>query len=204
MIRSFLSFLRKTPESDPMKYLIIGLGNIGPEYHNTRHNIGFQALDAFAEASNLVFESGRYGDICRYRFKGRTFILVKPSTYVNLSGKTVNYWMQKENIPASNLLVVLDDLALDFGTLRLRPKGGDAGHNGLKHIQQTLGHQNYARLRFGIGNDFSKGQQVDFVLGKWNKEELKVIAEKTKISSDIIRSFATVGLQQTMNLYNKK
>lgn len=187
-----------------MKYLIVGLGNIGPEYFHTRHNIGFQVLDAFAEASNLVFEPKRYGDVCKYRFKGRSFILVKPSTYVNLSGKTVNYWMQKENIPISNVLIILDDLALDFGTLRLRPKGGDAGHNGLKHIQETLGHQNYARLRFGIGNEFSKGQQVDFVLGKWSSEEEAALKEKVKIAGDILKAFGTVGLQQTMNQFNKK
>lgn len=204
MIGHFLSIFRKKPESDPMKYLIVGLGNIGPEYHNTRHNIGFQVLDAFAEASNLVFEPNRYGDMCKLRFKGRTFILVKPSTYVNLSGKTVNYWMQKENIAISNVLIVLDDLALDFGSLRLRPKGGDAGHNGLKHIQQTLGHTNYARLRFGIGNDFSKGQQVDFVLGKWSAEESEALVDKIKTAGQIIKSFGTVGLQQTMNQFNKK
>lgn len=204
MFRHFLDIFRKKPESDPMKYLIVGLGNIGPKYYKTRHNIGFQVLDAFAEASNLVFEPKRYGDVCKYRFKGRSFILVKPSTYVNLSGKTVNYWMQKENIPISNVLIILDDLALDFGTLRLRPKGGDAGHNGLKHIQETLGHQNYARLRFGIGNEFSKGQQVDFVLGKWSSEEETALKEKVKTAADIIKAFGTVGLQQTMNQFNKK
>lgn len=204
MFRHFLNIFGKKPESDPMKYLIVGLGNIGPKYYKTRHNIGFQVLDAFAEASNLVFEPKRYGDVCKYRFKGRTFILAKPSTYVNLSGKTVNYWMQKENIPISNVLIILDDLALDFGTLRLRPKGGDAGHNGLKHIQETLGHQNYARLRFGIGNDFSKGQQVDFVLGEWSPEEKTVLKEKVKAAAGIIKSFGTVGLQQTMNQFNKK
>ncbi len=204
MFRHFLNIFGKKPESDPMKYLIVGLGNIGPKYHYTRHNIGFQVLDALAEASNLVFEPNRYGDTCTLRFKGRTLILVKPSTYVNLSGKAVNYWMQKENIAISNVLIVLDDLALDFGTLRLRPKGGDAGHNGLKHIQETLGHQNYARLRFGIGDNYSKGQQVDFVLGNWTPEEAPVLKEKIETATNIIKSFASLGLQQTMNTYNKK
>ena len=140
-----------------MKYLIVGLGNIGYEYENTRHNIGFRVLDALAKASNLVFTDGRYGATCELRLKGRVLVLLKPSTYMNLSGNAVRYWLQKENIPVENMLVVVDDLALPFGTLRLKPKGSDAGHNGLKHICEILGTQCYARLRFGIGNDFPRG-----------------------------------------------
>ncbi len=189
---------------DPMKYLIVGLGNIGEEYKNTRHNIGFDILDAFAEASNIAFKPARYGDMAEYKFKGRTFILVKPSTYMNLSGKAVNYWLQKEKIEVKNLLVIVDDLALPFGKIRIRPGGGDAGHNGLKHIQQTLGGNNYARLRFGIGNDFAKGQQVDFVLGKWSDEEQDALQDRIKLAGDIIKGFGTIGLQRTMNEFSNK
>ena len=149
-----------------MKYLIVGLGNIGPEYQNTRHNIGFKVLDAFAKASNTVFEDMRYGAVATVKLKGRTLILLKPNTYMNLSGKAVSYWMQKEKIELSNLFVVVDDLALPFGTIRLRSKGSDGGHNGLKSINQLLGTQDYTRLRFGIGNEFPKGKQVDYVLKK--------------------------------------
>ena len=154
-----------------MKYLIVGLGNIGYEYENTRHNIGFRVLDALAKASNLVFTDGRYGATCELRLKGRVLVLLKPSTYMNLSGNAVRYWLQKENIPVENMLVVVDDLALPFGTLRLKPKGSDAGHNGLKHICEILGTQCYARLRFGIGNDFPRGGQIEFVLGSFPPEE---------------------------------
>ena len=154
-----------------MKYLIVGLGNIGPEYQNTRHNIGFKVLDAFAKASNTVFEDMRYGAVATVKLKGRTLILLKPNTYMNLSGKAVSYWMQKEKIELSNLFVVVDDLALPFGTIRLRGKGSDGGHNGLKSINQLLGTQDYTRLRFGIGNEFPKGKQVDYVLGEWSSEE---------------------------------
>lgn len=187
-----------------MKYLIIGLGNIGAEYVGTRHNIGFEILDAFAKASNISFEPKRYGDVAEVKFKGRTFILVKPSTYVNLSGKAVNYWMQKEKIKPENLMVILDDLALPFGKIRVKPKGGDAGHNGLKNIQQTLGHQNYVRLRFGIGDAFKQGKQVDFVLGKWSDEELETLNARIKVTNDIIRGFGTLGLDRTMNMFNNK
>ena len=152
-----------------MKYLIVGLGNIGPEYQNTRHNIGFKVLDAFAKASNTVFEDMRYGAVATVKLKGRTLILLKPNTYMNLSGKAVSYWMQKEKIELSNLFVVVDDLALPFGTIRLRGKGSDGGHNGLKSINQLLGTQDYTRLRFGIGNEFPKGKQVDYVLGGWTR-----------------------------------
>lgn len=185
-----------------MKYLIVGLGNIGPEYHNTRHNIGFTILDALAGASNIFFSSKRYGWHGLVKHKGRQLILIKPSTYVNLSGNAVNYWLQNEKIPIENLLVVLDDLALPFGTLRLKAKGSDGGHNGLKHINQVLGNANYARLRFGIGDEFGKGQQVDYVLGDWSKEESKGLPERADRAVEIIKSFATIGLARTMNEYN--
>jgi PTH1 family peptidyl-tRNA hydrolase len=187
-----------------VKYLIAGLGNIGPEYKNTRHNIGFQILDALGEASNISFEDKRYGFISEYKFKARTFILLKPSTYMNLSGKAVSYWLKTENIPIENLLVLVDDIALPFGTIRLRAKGSDGGHNGLKNITQILGNQEYARLRFGIGDDFHKGFQVDFVLSNWSKEEEKVLPEKKEACFDIIKSFGTIGIERTMNFFNKK
>jgi PTH1 family peptidyl-tRNA hydrolase len=187
-----------------MKYLIVGLGNIGAEYHNTRHNIGFTILDAFAEASNVFFADNRYGATCEVKVKGRTLILLKPSTFMNLSGNALRYWMQKENVPIENVLVLVDDLALPFGTLRLKPKGSDAGHNGLKNIQEILGHNNYARLRFGIGNDFGKGQQVQYVLGRWTDDQTKAIPERCKICVDIIKSFCMAGMELTMTQFNGK
>jgi len=187
-----------------LKYLIAGLGNIGSEYSNTRHNIGFMVLDALAKASNISFNDARYGSIVEVRHKGRTFILLKPSTYMNLSGKAVSYWLQKEKIPVGNLLVVLDDIALPLGSLRLRANGSDGGHNGLKSIDSILGHQNYSRLRFGIGGDFPNGYQVDHVLGEWGIEELKVLPESIKKANDIIFSFGTIGIERTMNFYNKR
>lgn len=188
-----------------MKYLIAGLGNIGDEYKNTRHNIGFRILDTLAGVSNIVFnENKRYGAIAEYKFKGRTFILLKPSTYMNLSGNAIRYWMQKEKIPLENLLVLVDDIALPSGTIRLRGKGGDAGHNGLKHINQILGTNAYARLRFGIGNDFSQGQQIDYVLGEWNEEEEKMLPGRIDVALQIIQSFGTIGLNRTMNQFNNK
>jgi len=187
-----------------VKYLIVGLGNIGDEYVNTRHNVGFQILDAFAKASNISFKDNRLAFRAEYKLKGRTFILIKPTTYMNLSGRSVNYWLQKEKIPEEKLLVVVDDIALPFGTLRLRPKGSDAGHNGLADINLTLGHQNYARLRFGIGDDFPKGFQVQYVLGEWSDEEKKILLPKFDLAADIIKSFGFVGLAQTMNQFNKK
>ena len=187
-----------------MKYLIVGLGNIGPEYENTRHNIGFRVLDALAKASNLIFSDGRYGEICELKIKGRTLILLKPSTYMNLSGNAVRYWLQKENIPVENLLVIVDDLALPFGSLRLKPRGSDAGHNGLKHIQQILGSDNYARLRFGIGNDFSKGQQVNYVLGSFPEEQEKELPTRLERAGEIIKSFCLAGIQLTMTQFNNK
>ena len=187
-----------------MKYLITGLGNIGGEYKNTRHNIGFKILDALADASNIFFKEERYGSIAKYKFKGRSFILLKPNTYVNLSGKALNYWMQKEKIAIDKVLILTDDLAIPFGQIKIKPKGGDAGHNGLKSIIEILGHQNFARLRFGIGNEFLKGQQVDYVLGKWDFEEEKTLPKEINTSIEIIKSFGTIGLGRTMNQFNTK
>jgi len=207
MISTFIRniFKRNTNNSEvEMKYLIAGLGNIGTEYSHTRHNIGFDILNEMADQNKLTFEEKRYGSVVNYRFKGRNYILLKPNTYVNLSGKAINYWLQKEKIPVSKLLVVVDDLALPFGTLRIKPKGGDAGHNGLKSIQSILGTTNYARLRFGIGNNFSKGQQIDYVLGRWDSDEKEILTEKIERSIQIIKSFGTIGTAQTMNQFNNK
>ncbi len=187
-----------------MKYLIVGLGNIGSEYAHTRHNIGFDILDALAGASNISFKDKRYGFVAEYKYKARTYWLLKPSTYVNLSGNAVRYWLNKLKLTTENLLVVVDDIALPFGTLRLRAKGGDAGHNGLAHINAILGSSAYARLRFGIGNDFHPGQQVDYVLGSWEGEEAKSLPGRLEMAGEIIKSFGVIGLQRTMNEYNNK
>ncbi len=187
-----------------MKYLIVGLGNIGDEYRDTRHNIGFNVLDALAKASNIVFTDGRYGATATLSIKGRTLILLKPSTFMNLSGNAVRYYMQKEKIALENVLVVVDDLALPFGTLRLKAKGSDAGHNGLKHIAATLGTENYARLRFGIGNDFPRGGQIDFVLGNFTEEDMKTMDERREMAGEIGRSFCLAGISLTMHQFNKK
>lgn len=188
-----------------MKYLIVGLGNIGDEYQNTRHNIGFNMLDAFAKASNIVFnDNKRYGSIAEMSLKGRQLILLKPSTYMNLSGDAVRYWMQKEKVPLENLLILVDDIALPFGELRMKPKGSDAGHNGLKNIAEMLGTENYARLRFGIGNEYSKGGQVNYVLGHFPEEEIKQMNELLNLACEMINSFVLAGIQITMNLYNHK
>ena len=186
------------------KSLIVGLGNIGEEYVDTRHNIGFKILDALADASSISFSTNRYADVVKLRYKGRPFVLIKPSTYMNLSGKAVQYWMQKEKIPAKNTLVVTDDLALPFGTLRMRPSGSDGGHNGLKHITQILGNGQWPRLRFGIGNEYSKGRQVDYVLGKWSSEELESLDDRIETSIKMIQLFGTRGVQEAMNTYNGK
>ncbi len=187
-----------------MKYLVAGLGNIGTEYSNTRHNIGFFILDALARASNVAFKDARYGAVTELKHKGRLFILLKPSTYMNLSGKAVSYWLQKESIPIENLFVVVDDLALPLGSIRIRSKGSDGGHNGLKSIDSALESQNYARLRFGIGNEFARGRQVDYVLGEWTDEEAKTLAERVQKAAEAILSFGTIGIERTMNLYNNK
>ncbi len=187
-----------------MKYLVVGLGNIGSEYAHTRHNIGFDILDALSGASNISFKDKRYGFVAEYKYKARTYWLLKPSTYVNLSGNAVRYWLNKLKLTTEQLLVVVDDIALPYGTLRLRAKGGDAGHNGLAHINTILGSSNYARLRFGVGNDFHPGQQVDYVLGKWEGEEAEKLPERLEMAGDIIKSFGAIGLQRTMNEYNNK
>ncbi|MDO5664958.1 MAG: aminoacyl-tRNA hydrolase [Bacteroidia bacterium] len=187
-----------------MKYLIVGLGNIGPDYENTRHNIGFMVLDALAKASNIIFQDKRYGFVAEMRLKNKSLVLLKPSTFMNLSGNAIRYWLQKENIEDKNLLVVVDDLALPFGMLRLKSKGSDAGHNGLKHIQDILGTQQYARLRFGIGNEFPRGAQVDYVLDEFSDEEKQALPERLETAVDIIRSFCLAGINITMNQYNNK
>ena len=187
-----------------MNFLIVGLGNIGSEYAQTRHNIGFRVLDALAKASNLVFEDKRYGAVTTLKVKNQTLTLLKPSTYMNLSGNAVRYWMNEKKIPVENMLVVVDDLSLPFGQLRMRPGGSEAGHNGLKHISSVLGTQQYARLRFGIGNDFPRGGQVDFVLGEFTEEDLKTMDERLELAGEMVKSFALSGIQFTMNHFNKK
>jgi PTH1 family peptidyl-tRNA hydrolase len=187
-----------------MKFLIVGLGNIGSEYAETRHNIGFKVLDALAGASNLFFKTDRYGDVCELKHKGRNFILLKPSTFMNLSGNAVRYWMQQEKIALENVLVVTDDLALPFGKLRMRGQGSDGGHNGLKHINQILQTTQYARLRFGISAEFSKGQQVDYVLGLWGEEERKDLQQHIDRAGKAALSFGLIGLARTMNEINTK
>jgi len=187
-----------------VKYLVAGLGNIGDEYANTRHNIGFMMLDRLAADEKFVFADKRYGFVAEYKFKGRIFVLLKPSTYMNLSGRAVNYWLQKENLKPEQLLVLVDDIALPFGTIRLKGKGSDGGHNGLRNINEVLGTQLYARLRFGVGNDFSEGRQINYVLGQWTEEEEKALPYRLQLTSDLIRSFGTIGLERTMNLFNNK
>ena len=187
-----------------MNYLIVGLGNIGVEYANTRHNIGFMVLDAWAQASNIVFESGRYGSTTTVSFKGRKFTLLKPSTYMNLSGKAVRYWMNELKIQPENLLVISDDLNIPFGTLRLRKNGSAGGHNGLINISELLGTQDYARIRVGIGNEFGRGQQVGYVLGEFNEDERKEIPEICKRVIDGVKAWATVGADRAMNVVNTK
>lgn len=186
-----------------MKYLIAGLGNIGDEYAGTRHNIGFMVLDAMAVASNSSFTDRRYGNICSVKFKGREFILLKPSTYMNLSGNAVRYWLNKEKIEPDKLLVIVDDLALPLGSVRMRPGGSDGGHNGLAHISSVLGTDQYARIRVGIGNGFRKGSQVNFVLGSWSTEEKKFLEKRIELVIEMIRSFGTTGTELTMTTFNK-
>ena len=187
-----------------MKYLIIGLGNPGDKYKNTRHNIGFKILDALVDASNICFEPDRLADRAVLKFKGRMLILIKPSTFMNLSGKAVNYWIQKEKIDTNNLLVITDDIALPFGKIRIKPKGSDGGHNGLKDIQLVLNSNKYNRLRFGVGSEFNPGNQVNYVLGEWSKEEEKALEERTETIGNAIKSFVTIGLDRTMNEFNNK
>ena len=190
---------------DPMKkFLIVGLGNIGAEYVNTRHNIGFKILDFFARKESVSFQTAKLGDIAEYKIKGRTLILLKPNTYMNLSGKALKYWMEKENIAKENVLIITDDLNLAFGTIRIKTKGTDGGHNGLKNIQILLNTSEYPRFRFGISDEFKKGQQVNYVLGEWNEEEKAKLIERLELSSEIITSFALAGLSNTMNTFNGK
>lgn len=197
-------FVRAKEEEQTMKHLIVGLGNIGPEYEGTRHNIGFRILDAFAKASNIVFQDKRYGFVAHTRVKNQELVLLKPSTYMNLSGNAVRYWLQQEKIPLENLLVLVDDLSLPVGTIRMRQGGSDAGHNGLKHIAQMLGTQQYNRLKFGIGNDFPRGGQIDFVLGRFNPEDEKLVDERALVACDAIRAYALSGMAFAMNHYNGK
>lgn len=186
------------------KYLIVGLGNIGAEYVNTRHNIGFKILDFFANKNNISFQNLRFGAVAEYKLKGKSFILLKPNTYMNLSGKAVQYWMQQEKIPLENILIIADDLNLSFGTIRIKPKGSDGGHNGLKNISLVLNTTNYSRFRFGISDEFKKGQQVSYVLGEWEEDEKLKLAERLELSSEIILSFGTSGLENTMTGFNGK
>ncbi|GAA5093117.1 aminoacyl-tRNA hydrolase [Chryseobacterium ginsengisoli] len=187
-----------------MKYLIVGLGNKGAEYENTRHNIGFKVADKLAETMGVSFNTTNFGWMADGKYKGRRVLVLKPDTYMNLSGNAVRYWMQKENIPLENVLIVTDDLALPYGTLRMKGKGSDAGHNGLKNINEVLQTQNYARLRFGISADFSEGRQVDYVLGTWNEEENKTLSERIEKFSKACLSFVFAGINNTMSAFNGK
>jgi PTH1 family peptidyl-tRNA hydrolase len=190
---------------DPMKkYLIAGLGNIGAEYVNTRHNIGFKVLDNIAKQEGLSFETAKLGAVSQMKLKGRTIFLLKPNTYMNLSGKAVKYWLDKENIPMENLLVITDDLNLTFGTIRIKAKGSDGGHNGLKSIQQVLNTADYARFRFGISDDFKKGRQVDYVLGEWDEPEKAKLPERLDMAAEATKSFVLAGLADTMSAFNGK
>ena len=186
------------------KFLIVGLGNIGAEYVNTRHNIGFKILDYFANQESVSFQTQKLGDVAEYKIKGRTILLLKPNTYMNLSGKAVKYWLEKENIEKENTLVITDDLNLSFGSIRIKAKGSDGGHNGLKNIQLLLNSTEYPRFRFGISDAFKKGKQIDYVLGEWSPEEKEALKERLSISTEIIKSFALAGLNNTMNLFNGK
>jgi len=186
------------------KFLIVGLGNIGAEYVNTRHNIGFKVLDYFARKENINFQTAKLGEVIEFKIKGRTLILLKPNTYMNLSGKAVKYWMEKENIEKENVLIITDDLNLSFGSIRIKSKGSDGGHNGLKSIQSLLNTTEYPRFRFGISDEFKKGKQVDYVLGEWNEDEKSKLTERLDKSVEIIQSFALAGLNNTMNEFNGK
>ncbi|HEX2976352.1 MAG TPA: aminoacyl-tRNA hydrolase [Bacteroidales bacterium] len=186
-----------------MKYLIVGLGNIGDDYRDTRHNIGFTVLDAMAQASNTSFTENRYGAVSRLKYKARELVLLKPSTYMNLSGNAVSYWLKKENIPIENLLVIVDDLALPLGSIRMRSKGSDGGHNGLAHINTVLGTNEYPRIRIGIGSNFRKGSQVNYVLGVWDPEEKEFLKDRIEIVIEMIKSFSFAGTELTMTNFNK-
>ncbi|MEA3503775.1 MAG: aminoacyl-tRNA hydrolase [Bacteroidota bacterium] len=187
-----------------MKYLITGLGNPGEEYRDTRHNIGFIALDAIAAAANATFKTERYGDVVKIKHRGKILVLLKPSTYMNLSGKAIRYWLEKENIPVEKSLIIADDIALPTGMLRMKKKGSDGGHNGLADIIRILSTSKFNRLRIGVGNGFSKGKQVDFVLGRWTKEEEEILTPKIKKVVEMVKSFVVIGADRTMNFFNEK
>ena len=190
-------------EKDAMKkFLVVGLGNIGEEYVETRHNIGFKILDSLSTEEDFTFETAKLGDVGTFKVKGRSILCLKPSTYMNRSGKAIKYWMDKENIPLENVLIITDDINLSFGTIRLKTKGSDGGHNGLKDVQQYLLTTNYNRLRFGVGSDFGKGKQIDYVLGEWNQEEKEALVERYERVNALIRSFVLSGVNRTMNEYN--
>ena len=193
-----------TPEDTRMKYLIVGLGNIGPEYAETRHNIGFMVLDYLAKKHEAQFETGRHAFVAEIKSKGRTFVLVKPTTYMNLSGKAVGHWLSTSKLTPEQMLVITDDIAIPFGKIRIRTKGSAGGHNGLKHIEQTLGHNNYPRMRFGVGDDFHKGKQVDYVLSNFSNDEQAELQTLIEKAADAVISFGTIGLERTMNFYNTK
>lgn len=203
----FLTLFKKNKQEDtiPMKkFLIVGLGNIGSEYANTRHNIGFKVLDYIANQEGISFQKVKLGEVAELKIKGRTLLLLKPNTFMNLSGKAVKYWLEKENIEKENMLVITDDLNLAFGTIRIKTKGSDGGHNGLKNIQLLLNSSEYPRFRFGISDAFKKGQQINYVLGEWDAEEKEKLKERLEISSEIVKSFALAGLNNTMNTFNGK
>ena len=202
-LKSFFS-KEKITENTMKKYLIVGLGNIGNEYHDTRHNIGFKILDELAKTNNISFKNEKLGALASFKFKGRSFILLKPSTYMNLSGKAVKYWLTKEKIPLENLLVICDDLNIPFGTIRLKPKGSAGGHNGLKSINEILNTQHYPRFRFGISDTFGKGRQVDYVLGKWSDKENEILPERLEKAAQLVKSYGTAGVANTMSEYNGK
>ncbi len=204
LIRRFSFGTTKSPEEEMNKYLIVGLGNPGGDYAGTRHNMGYMVLDAFAKASNIVFEDRRYGYVSDTSIKGRKVILLKPTTYMNLSGNAVRYWMNKENIQLENFLVISDDISLPLGALRLKARGSNGGHNGLGHIQSVIGTQEYARLRIGIGRDFQPGRQIDWVLGKFEEEELKALSPSIDTAVEIVKSFVLAGIDVTMNQFNSK
>lgn len=208
ILRTYFQFVRKeinaNEKKEMKKFLVVGLGNIGAEYVNTRHNIGFKILDYLVNQESVSFQTQKLGDVAELKIKGRTIVLLKPNTYMNLSGKAVKYWMEKENIEKENILVITDDLNLSFGSIRIKTKGSDGGHNGLKNIQLLLNTTEYPRFRFGISDAFKKGKQVDYVLGEWTVEEKLALEERLVLSSEIIKSFALAGLNTTMNLYNGK
>ena len=187
-----------------MKYLVVGLGNPGVKYENTRHNIGFKVLEAFAKEQDVSFSVQKHAEVAHVKFKGRQIVLIKPTTYMNLSGKAVNYYLQQEKILKENMLVVTDDLALPFGKLRMKLKGSDGGHNGLKDIQATINTSEYSRLRFGVGSEFNKGQQVDYVLGEWSADEISTLEERIKVATEFIKGFSTIGAELTMTNWNNK